>query len=91
MLIHYVLIQYDPVCALSLFYINSPVGGVVLTATFLSQMVWACPLQVANAGALVFRVGWVLLSVSEHFGEGYLHVLIHCLQLEIPESAGRYG
>lgn len=40
--------------------------------------------QVADAGALVFRVGGVLLGVSEHFGEGHFQMLLNCGQVEVP-------
>lgn len=47
-------------------------------------MVRADSFQVADAGALVFWVGWVLLGVPEHFREGHFHMLLHCGQVEIP-------
>lgn len=52
--------------------------------TFLTDMVRADSFQVADAGALVFWVGRVLLGVPEHFREGHFHMLLHCGQVEIP-------
>lgn len=47
--------------------------------------------QVSDAGALVFRVGGVLLGVSKHFGEGHFHMLLYCSQVEIPVWKKRYS
>lgn len=43
-------------------------------------------LKVADAGALVFRIRRVLLGVSEHFGEGHFHMLLHRGQVEVPRG-----
>lgn len=54
-------------------------------------MVWPDSFQVADAGALVFRVGGILFGVSEHFGEGHFHMLLHCGQVEVPVQRQHYN
>lgn len=40
--------------------------------------------QVPNTRAFILRIRGVLLCLSQDLGEGQLHVLVHCLQQEVP-------
>lgn len=44
----------------------------------------------ADAGCFVLGVAGVLPCVSEHFGEGYFHVLFSRYQTEIPVEKRNY-
>lgn len=41
-------------------------------------------LQVADTSAFILRIRGALLCLSEDLGERQLHVLIYCLQQEVP-------
>lgn len=41
-------------------------------------------LQIADTRAFILRIRGVLLCLSKDLGESQLHVLIYCLQQEVP-------
>lgn len=54
--------------------------------TFLSCLVYAKRLQIADTRAFILGIRRVLLGLPQHLGEGQLHVLVYCFQQEVSEQ-----